>query len=191
MDADPGAGRPRVMMYGRAGVLGAYLALLLAAACGGSDQRAGEPVAAPDGWQLVLEVDGERVVLPLARLDIYLVEDDEYPERYELHGEGVTLAGTFPLTLHVGYEEAFERLVGRRVPVEPESADPAAPKRSVLVLPDGRTLAVTGGWLEVERIAPGTTGDAGAHGRLELRVRGDGGERELRGRFAVQLAAWG
>lgn len=182
------------MAYGRAGVLGACLALFLAAACGGSDERAGEPEAGPEGWQLELEVDGERVALPLARLDVYLVEDDEYPERYELHGEGVTLAGTFPLTLHVGYEEAFERLVGRRVPVEPASADPTAPKRSELVLPDGRAFSVTGGWLEVERISPGTTGragDLGAHGQLELRVRGDGGELLLRGRFAVHPVAWG
>jgi hypothetical protein len=171
----------------RASVVGAVLALLLVAACGGSEEGGGEPLAAPVGWQLVLEIDGELVALPLARLDVHLVDDDEYPETWELHGEGVTLAGAFPLSVRVGYDQAFERLVGRRVPIGGESgAGHAAPKPSTLALPDGRAIAVTGGWLEVERISPGASGpdgDLGAHGRLELRV---GGERTLRGRFAVR-----
>ena len=55
-------------------------------------------------WKLVFTWDGAEVEIPVEHMLVYLVEEeDEYPEVFEIEGDGVTLVGTFPMDSHGGY----------------------------------------------------------------------------------------
>jgi hypothetical protein len=182
----------------RAAATGALAAGLLSS-CGLTDEGR---VAAADAarakaqrdWKVKFEGEGADADLALERMDVYLVEDDdEYPEIFEIHGADVVLVGEFPMDLHVGYGEAFEKLVGRAIPVRASGGDPREPKSSFVRL-GGSNVPVTGGTFTIEKLTGtwnGSEGDKTCWGTLELRVAGPAGERTVRGRFAVNYCAWG
>ena len=107
---------------------------LLSASCGMADTEATAAAArakAQENWKLTIQ-DAEP--LALERLDIYLVEDDSDAEVFKLYGDDVTLVGEFPLSLHVGYEEDFSRLVGKTIALDAEGGDPSDPESAFVTL---------------------------------------------------------
>lgn len=166
---------------------------LLSTSCGMADTEATAAAArakAQETWKLSL--DGAEP-LALERMDIYVVEDDSDPEIFKLYGDEVTLVGEFPLSLHVGYEEDFERLLGTTITLDAEGGDPADPE-SAFVTVDGTRLSVVGGSLKFEKLTgkwDGSEGDKTLWGTVELQVGGDDGQRTLRGSVAVHVVTWG
>lgn len=154
-----------------------------------SEQAARVPDEVSGSWKLVLDVDGEPWEFDLETMDIYLNEDEDEPELFVIQGSGVALAGVIPAGVCVGYEEAFDRLIGRRISVRQEGGDPAEPTRSTLDWGVG-ARPVLDGWLQVERVTgkrAGVEGDRTLHGTIELRTA----ESTLRGQFAVHAVTWG
>jgi len=142
-------------------------------------------------WQLQLDWDGTTVQMPVERMDIYVMEDEEYPEIFDLSGEGVALVGTLPVA--VGYEEAFDRLMGKPIAILPSGGDPREIKYSHVTI-DGRSVPVSSGFFTVERVTgqwDGLEGDKTLWGTIELRVTGATGERVVTGKLAVHVVTWG
>jgi hypothetical protein len=167
------------------------LALAAVTACGGGSSE--EPAARRSAaWKLVLEVEGATHELPLERMDIFLTED-EWPEIFEIHGDGVTLVGEFPAGVRVDYDEAFENLIDQPIAIRPHGGDPRDEKQSQVDL-DGIGASVSAGTFTVERTSgsiSGADGDKTLHGTIELRVQDANGERTIRGRFATHAVTWG
>jgi hypothetical protein len=169
------------------------VAALLSASCGMADTEATAAAArakAQETWKLSL--DGAEP-LGLERMDVYLVEDDDEPEIFKLYGDEVTLVGEFPLSLHVGYEEDFDQLLGKTITLDAEGGDPAEPE-SAFVTVDGTRLSVVGGSLKFDKLTgkwDGSEGDKTLWGTVELQVDGDDGQRTLRGSVAVHVVTWG
>jgi hypothetical protein len=66
-------------------------------------------------------------------MDIYLVDpesEDQWPEVFEIMGEGITLVGSFPMDLRVGYDAELESLLGKTVTVSAHGGDYGAPNYS-------------------------------------------------------------
>ena len=166
------------------------------AACGGSgdvEDAARDRSSTSRDWKLVLDDEGTRHEIPMERMDIFLTEDESYCEIFEMRGEGVALVGEFPADIHVDYEAAFERLIGREIIIRRRGGDPREPKTSKVTL-DGVVMPVTSGTFTVERLSgkwEGAEGDRTLHGTIELRIPGSDGERTLRGRFATLTVTWG
>lgn len=175
----------------RAAAVMVPLALALAGCSGGGSS---EEAASPGDWALVLKPDGGEVTIALEIMNVFLVEDESYPEVYEIVGEGATLVGTFPENLHVGYEEAWERLFGTAVLIEPTGGDPRETRFSFVELAPGVKSRVTGGTIVFERISgkmEGVEGDKTLHGRVMLKVDTGLGEETVTGTIAVHVVAWG
>jgi hypothetical protein len=164
------------------------------AGCTGGDSEtiSAEAVAkARLGWQLQIDWDGTAVQLPLERMDIYVHEDEEYPEIFEINGPGVTLVGTLPIV--VGYDEEFGELVGKTIAFAPSGGDPGNPKYSQVSI-DGRAVPVSGGSFTVERVTgkwSGLEGDKTIWGTVQLRIPAAGGDRVVSGKLAVHAITWG
>uniref|UniRef100_A0A832MKV1 YceI family protein n=1 Tax=Eiseniibacteriota bacterium TaxID=2212470 RepID=A0A832MKV1_UNCEI len=186
--------RPFARLRAAAGLLAGLLALAGCGAGGDDATRAArDRAAARAGWTLELEDAGATHAAALERMDVFVAEDEGASEIFELRGAGVVLVGEIPADLAVGYEEAFERLVGRELVVAASGGDPRAPKTSSVTL-GGVAAPVAGGTLRVEKVTgrwDGAEGDRTLHGTLELRVPSAGGERTVRGRFAVHVVTWG
>lgn len=185
----------------RIGIAGAVLAALATAGCGAvSGDDAALAASARERskaeWKLVVDWAGARHEMPVERMDIYVDdgdEEEEVPEIYEMVGEQMTLVGQFPRGIAVGYDEAFERLIGQAVPVFPSGGDPREPKQSFVTL-GGRRVPVLGGTIRVERTGgrwSGTEGDKTVWGTIELRIPDAAGETTIRGRFAANAVTWG
>jgi hypothetical protein len=161
---------------------------------GSEAQAAAARARAQREWKIQVEWAGAEREAVLDRMDIYLVEEeDEYPEIFEIHGAGAVLVGEFPLDTHVGYDGAYERLIGKTIEIRPRGGDPREPKTSWVRL-DGTEIPVLGGTFTVQKFTgkwEGSEGDQTCWGTLELRVPGDGGEQTLRGKFAVNCVTWG
>jgi hypothetical protein len=176
------------------------LAAALAAGCdagGGAGVEATAAAArakAQRDWKLQLDWAGASTDLPLQRMDIYLVEEEsQYPEIFEIHGEGAMLVGELPMDTHVGYEADYQKLVGKTVAIRPSGGDPREPKTSWVRL-GGTQVPVSGGAFTIEKLTgkwEGSEGDRTYWGTLELRVPGADGERTVRGKFAVNCVTWG
>lgn len=164
---------------------------LTACATGGSvEEAARDRASASREWKVVLEDGATSHEMRVERMDIYLTEDTSYCEIFEIHGEGVTLVGEFPADLHVDYDAAFERLIGREITIGRRGGDPREPKNSQVTL-DGVVTPVAEGTFTVESLSgrwEGVEGDRTLHGTIELRIPG---ERTLRGRFATLAVTWG
>ena len=154
-----------------------------------AEDAARDREAAQTEWRIVLDVDGEPLEAVLESMDIYLQEDEDEPEIFLIQGAGVTLAGSIPLVAGVGYDEEFERLIGRRLPIHRVGGDPANPSDSVVELDEG-TVPVIDGWIQVEKVTgkwSGADGDRALHGTLELRTSA----ATIQGTFAVHAVTWG
>ena len=142
-------------------------------------------------WRLQLEWNGTTVEVPVERMDIYLMEDEHYPEAFEITGEGLALAGNLPLS--VGYDETFDKLVGQTIAINASGGDPGEPKYSQVTI-DGRPIPISSGTFTVERVTgkwAGLEGDKTLWGRIELRIPGADGERAVTGKLAVHAVTWG
>jgi len=174
------------------------LLLLLAVGLVGCDSGKAEEAeldreAARASWKLVLDENGSTHEIPIERFDIYLTEDKDYPEIFELHGDGVTLVGHFPRNVRVDYEEALENLVGHEIQIQAEGGDPREPKRSRITV-DGISEPVSAGTFTVESLSgkiQGSDGDRTVHGRIELRLRDRAGDHIMRGSFGAHVVTWG
>lgn len=141
------------------------------------------------GWKLVLSLDGDAHESSLQSMDIFLQEDEESAEPFAITGDGVRLAGTIPVAHAVGYEEDFDRLIGRRVAILPGGFDGDGDFESSIDLGDGG-CAVQGGWIEFREVTgsqAGAEGDRTLHGDIELRT--DRGV--IRGEIGVHAITWG
>jgi hypothetical protein len=168
--------------------------LALLTACGGgsdAETAARDRARAKEEWKISVDEGGTAAELALEQMDIYLTENDSYPEIWEMAGEGVVLVGQLPKDARVDYEEAFEKLVGRTIVVEAQGGDPRQPKSSAITL-GGVSVPVSGGFLVVEKVTGkwgGSEGDRTLHGTVELQLAG--GTRTARGKFAVHAVTWG
>jgi hypothetical protein len=170
------------------------VAVMLPGCGGGSDEAtaARDREKAKAEWKLTLDDAGATSEMPIERMDIYLTEEG-YPELYELHGEGVMIVGEFPVDLRVGYDEEFEKLIGRPVTIQPNGGDPREPKNSSVML-RGMGAPVVGGTLTVEKVTgkwAGSEGDKTIRGTIEVRIPGADGDRTVSGRFAAHAVTWG
>ena len=166
-------------------------ALLPSAGCSGGESG-GRSAAVPP-WELTLIVDGQTVTLPLSVMNVYLVEDHRYPETYQIEGDGVMLAGEFPLDVYVDYDEAWEKLLGKSIAIKPKGGDYGATE-SMLTLPGYGRLKVVGGSFTSDKYSgkyAGMEGDLTLSGKITIRVQTDAGEKEYSGTFAVQCVSWG
>ena len=149
---------------------------------------------AQTNWKLQLESETGAANATLERMDIFLTEDeDNESEIFEIHGPDAVLVGVFPSDLHVGYEAAYERAVGRTIPIQPNGGDPGEPKSSWVRL-EGTPAPVSGGHITIEKVTgkwEGSEGDRTYWGTVELRVATSIGERTIRGKFAVNCVTWG
>lgn len=145
-------------------------------------------------WQLTFTYGGDEVTLPLQHLHIYLVEDEaSYPEVFEIAGEGVALAGTFPMDTHVSYGEHWDVLFGKTITID-ANGGARDDIISYVQLPDGTKAFVIDGSLVPEKIEGKTTGidgDKTLSGTFTLRVRTGMGEENISGRFAVHPVTLG
>lgn len=155
---------------------------------GGGGGGASEAEIAAYQQRLELAVDGAEARVPLERLNVFLVEDeDAWPEIFELEGAGCMLVGEFPRAIHVGYSDRWEQLVGQRIPIAAEGGDPREPKTSAITL-DGKEIKVRGGWFQVAHWRTGFDAKTPLEGELELELE-DG--RTLRGKMFVLGTTWG
>lgn len=159
---------------------------LLLAGCPGGGGGGGASAVASFKQRLELQVDGKTVEVPLERLDIYLVEDESVAESFQLRGPGVHLGGELPV--HVGYGDAWERLVGKPVEVAAEGGDPRAPEKSRITLPGTADAAPTRGTFTVRKVHAGFDAKTPLEGDVELRL--DDG-RTLQGKLFVLATTWG
>ena len=161
------------------------LATLLAwpVSCGSEDVA----TPAPEAWQLVLQVDGQEVRLQLEGLNVFLTDDEDWPETFELRGPGVQVFGTSPDGLHVGYGEEWSRVFGRTLRIDARGGRDEAP--STVTIPGRGTLQIVGGELVPERVSGQYSDvDLTLSGRILLRTK-DG--EALRGTFAAHCQTWG
>lgn len=169
--------------------------LLAGLGCSDGGSGGGPSAETKASWALVLKIDGAELRLPLERMLVFLVEDeDEDPELYEIVGPGVALVGEFPRDVHIGYDEDWSRVFGKTVSVQTRGGDPREPKDAHVVLPDGTRAAVLGGALTPERLTgkwAGLEGDRTLHGRVSLRLETPGGEKTAEGVFAVHAVSLG
>lgn len=173
------------------------LTLGLGAGCSGGggdpDSAARDREKSKAEWVLVIEDGGAKSELPTEVMNIFLSENDDDPEPFEIVGTGVALAGSIPAAMRVGYGEEFAKLVGKPIPLAANGGDPSEPKSSSVTL-NGVRYPVAGGTFTVERLSgkwEGSEGNRTLHGTVELRVVGADGERTVRGTMAVHAVTWG
>jgi hypothetical protein len=165
--------------------------------CGGGGGNDAQTAArdrekSKDDWKLVLEDAGATTELPIERMDIYLTEEG-YPEIYEIAGPGVMLVGEFPRDVRVGYDEEFEKLIGKPVTILASGGDPRELKTSSVTV-RGIGAPVVGGSFTVEKVTGkwgGSEGNKTIWGTIEVRIPGADQERTLKGRFAAHAVTWG
>jgi hypothetical protein len=167
------------------------LAVLAATACGGGG---GGTSATPDAWRLVLNHALEDLIIPLDAMNVFLVEDESYPEYFSIEGSGVFLAGELPAGLHVGSDEDWKALFGKTIVISPRGGDPADPQDSFVEMSDGRRARVAGGTVVFDKLSgktSGRDGDMTLSGRVLLIVESGGGVQNLMGTIAVHCVTWG
>ena len=170
---------------------------ILSAGCGGSKQieaqAAAARAAARPSWKIQLEWAGTNVEASLERMDIYLVDDESYPEIFEIMGNDAVLVGEFPVSTHVGYGEDWQKIFGVPIEIRASGGDPREPKTSWIRL-NGTQVPVSGGTIRFERITgkwDGSEGDKTLWGTIELRIPGADGDRTVTGKIATHAVTWG
>ncbi|MBE7467098.1 MAG: hypothetical protein HS116_26805 [Planctomycetes bacterium] len=169
---------------------GGVLIAVILSGCGGGDL----PKTAdgkPD-WHLMLNVDGVETKIPAHRLAVFLTDDEEYSEVFELDGPGLMLAGACPLESRVGYGEKWSNIFGKSYTIQATGGgDRGEPKNSVFTLPGGKTQNVKGGTLTFEKVTgkyTGQDGDMTIWGTIKIELEGS---KTLEGTFCVNCMTWG
>lgn len=174
------------------------VALMALVGCAGNDGGSQAGDAGKLTSELRLIVGAEEVSLPLEMMDIFLVEDQSYPETFVMRGPGVLLVGEFPLDIHVDYEVNLEALVGREIMVQSSGGERGSgygePQASTLTVPGRAPLAVVGGSFVVDETTgprEGVKGDGTLSGRIGIQVQDASGVTTLQGHFSVPATTWG
>lgn len=150
--------------------------------------------SSPPSWELKLDMDGKQVTMPLEIMNVYLVEDHQYPEIFEIEGDGVVLVGQFPLDIHVDYEENWKLLIGKEIKISASGGDPRNERNSSIKPPEQKAMKVLGGTFVCEKFSgqyAGRDGDMTLSGKITLRVSTPSGEKTYSGTFAVHCVSWG
>jgi hypothetical protein len=127
-------------------------------------------------------------------MNVFLVENESYPESFEVLGNGLALVGDFPTDVHAGYGEKLQLLLGKTVYFSEKGGDPQEPEESTLTLPGKPAMKVLGGWFVAENFSgkqAGSTGDMALSGRITIRVQTDAGEKTIDETFAAHCVSWG
>jgi hypothetical protein len=179
-----------------AGFIVSAIAAIALTSCGGTgDSAATADLArtqAKAAWKLSVADAGATSEMSLERMDIYLTED-EYPEYFEIRGDGVVLVGEIPQDLKVGYDEAFDKLIGKAIPLKAHGGDPREEKDSFVTI-NGLAYPVSGGSFTVQKVTgkwSGSEGDKTVHCTVELKLPSANGDRTVTGTFAVNAVTWG
>jgi hypothetical protein len=143
---------------------------------------------------MVLNHNGASVIIPLEVMNVYLVEDENYPEYFSIQGDGVVLGGDFPEGIHVGYDEQWKLLFGKSIVIGPRGGDPYDQQDSFIELSPGVRSRVAGGTLIFEKLSgrtAGSEGDLALTGRIMLIVETDAGAQNVMGTISVHCVTWG
>jgi hypothetical protein len=132
---------------------------------------------------LVLDVNGKKVSLPLEEMNYFHVKRgrDQFPDSFEFSGNGISIRGTFDL----GFEEDWEKLVGKPVTILPKHDEPEEGD-SEITLPGRGMVKVTGGSFTVQRVITPRP-EAVLQGIIVLEC--EGGQR-IQGTFQVPVHGW-
>ena len=155
----------------------------------GETEDASPPVPEP-GQQIVLQSEKGEVPFVIERLNVYLTENERYPESFEFEGTGLTLVGMIPVALHVGYEENWKALVGHPIAFS-RSLDSSVDSGSHIEIPGESRMPVIGGEFTIQEVGEGFDAKTPLTGELRVRCLTAGGEREYRGTFQVKGTTWG
>jgi len=148
------------------------------------------PAVPEPGQQIVLQSDKGEVPFVIERLNVYLTEDERYPESFEFEGTGLSLVGMIPATLHVGYDENWQALVGKPIAFS-RSLDSSVDSGSHIEIPGESRMPVIGGEFTIQEVGEGSDAKTPLTGELRVRCLTAGGEREYRGTFQVKGTTWG
>jgi hypothetical protein len=142
-----------------------------------------------------LKVDGVEVTLPLEAMNVYVTDNHEYPEHFEVLGVGITLVGECPLETRVDYEERWDVLIGKAIALSPRGGHPGEPREASVTLPGRPPMAVVEGSFVARRVSgdrPGKEGDKTLSGDVTIHVQDASGRTgTLSGTFAVHCITWG
>lgn len=168
------------------------LAFAVLPACSKEEKKAPEPVSRD--WAVTLQRDGTGYKLPVKLMNVFLVEDESYPEKFRIEGEGLQLVGEIPVEVHIGYGVNWSVLIDRPVEIRGSYNFWGAEEPSYIQLPDLPRYEVIGGTLNVEKTSgtsAGVDGDLAIHGTITLKVKTALGEETLQGTFFIHGVTWG
>jgi len=173
-----------------------FLPLLACAAglagCGEAPSDGEIPEKTRASWMLTFKVDGADVKVPLEVMHVYLVDDEKYPETFEIVGPGVALVGEFPTTIHVGYKDRWDQLFGKTVPILPKGETPWDSKDSQITLPSGSVLKVLQGSFVASKTVGKFVDQLTLFGKFSALVQDEKGNGfTIEGDFAVHCITGG
>lgn len=157
-------------------------------------RQGGEDAAPPVpelAQQIVLQGEEGQVPFTVERLNVYLTEDEKYPEAFEFEGEDISLVGLLPTGLRVGYDDNWKALTGHTIPFSRSLDDATADSGSHLRIPGESLLPVTGGEFTIQEVGEGADAKTPLAGEIRVRCLTPAGEREYRGTFRVRGTTWG
>jgi len=110
---------------------------------------------------------------------------DQYPEKFKISGPELQLVGVFPMDIHVGYGEHFDKMLDRTVDID-ASGNPSRRSEvsSFITLPGETQTAVTAGTLQVKKVIDRNI----LQGAISLELEGG---RTLSGDFVFVGTTWG
>jgi len=158
----------------------------------GCSSGGGGTSSSHEAWTLTLTRDGVEHTLDTEIMNIFLTEDESYPEIFDMRGTAFRLVGELPAS--VGYEENFEALFAKAVKIDAEGGDPREAGMSFLQLPGESKWRVVGGtWVPEKRSGKmeGLDGDITLTGRIMLQVETGAGVETLTGILSIHVVTWG
>jgi hypothetical protein len=139
--------------------------------------------------QLELDVDGQKVALPLDSLDAFW--EDEESATGELYGEEIYLLVTFPAELAPTESGDWKKLLGKPIGVAPVETDDTDEVYYRVKVPGLEIERVLGGTLTIRDVQPAYDGQTPLRGDMELRVQTPQGEKTLKGALSVVGITYG
>lgn len=156
----------------------------------GQSEDAAPGVPEP-GQHIILQSEHGSVPLAVERLNVYLTEDERYPESFEFEGADISLVGVLPVTLHVGYDENWKALLGKPIAFSRGVGDSSVDSGSHIQIPGEARMPVVGGEFTIHEIGDGLDAKTPLTGEIRVRCLTPAGEREYRGTFQVKGTTWG
>jgi hypothetical protein len=174
------------------GLAFALAVALVVSSCSGKEEKA-EGTADRD-WRITLVRDGATYKLPVTVMSVFLAEDESYPEKFKIEGDGLQFVGEFPAGVHVGYGVNWSVLIDRPVDIQETYNFWGTDEPSYLTFPDLPRYRVLGGTFTVAKTGgttAGVDGDLSIHGKIVLKVNTPLGEETLEGTFVIHGVTWG